>query len=92
MNDYQKRRFNESHGENDVQHRFGQEDCHVGLCLQERYQRYTESAAIYICRDLLQERARIAIYDPRVPESQVRADLHEVFAISLAWWQRETAG
>jgi UDPglucose 6-dehydrogenase len=37
-----------------------------------------ESAAIYVCRDLLEERASLAIYDPRVRESQVRADLEGV--------------
>ena len=34
-----------------------------------------ESAAIYVCRDLLEERARITIYDPQVSIEQVRKDL-----------------
>ena len=34
-----------------------------------------ESAAIYICRDLLSERARLKIYDPQVSEQQIREDL-----------------
>ncbi len=38
-----------------------------------------ESAAIYVCRDLLRERARLVIYDPQVAESQIRKDLEQVF-------------
>ncbi|MEZ6136375.1 MAG: UDP binding domain-containing protein [Pirellulaceae bacterium] len=34
-----------------------------------------ESAAIYVCRDLLRERARLHIYDPRVKKDQIVADL-----------------
>ena len=37
-----------------------------------------ESAAIYVCRDLLLEKAKLSIYDPQVSEAQVRADLREV--------------
>ncbi len=38
-----------------------------------------ESAAIYVCRDLLLEKARLSIYDPRVSEQQVLEDLEYVF-------------
>jgi UDPglucose 6-dehydrogenase len=38
-----------------------------------------ESAAIYVCRDLLEEGARLVIYDPRVSEKQIRDDLLNVF-------------
>lgn len=34
-----------------------------------------ESAAIYVCRDLLRERARIHVYDPQVSKAQILADL-----------------
>lgn len=37
-----------------------------------------ESAAIYVCRDLLLEKARLSIYDPRVSEAQIRHDLRAV--------------
>jgi UDPglucose 6-dehydrogenase len=36
-----------------------------------------ESPAIYVCRDLLQEHAHLAIYDPQVSPDQIRADLIE---------------
>ena len=35
-----------------------------------------ESAAICICRDLIEEFANLAIYDPKVPASQVYRDLN----------------
>jgi UDPglucose 6-dehydrogenase len=34
-----------------------------------------ESAAIYVCRDLLRERAALSIFDPQVDEAQIRRDL-----------------
>jgi UDPglucose 6-dehydrogenase len=34
-----------------------------------------ESAAIYICRDLIDEQANVAIYDPKVTAKQIRQDL-----------------
>jgi UDPglucose 6-dehydrogenase len=38
-----------------------------------------ESAAIYICRDLLLEKAKLSIYDPQVGEDQIMRDLEAVF-------------
>ena len=37
-----------------------------------------ESAAIYVCRDLLLEKAKLSIYDPRVDKAQVLKDLQAV--------------
>ncbi|MEM7387881.1 MAG: UDP binding domain-containing protein, partial [Verrucomicrobiota bacterium] len=37
-----------------------------------------ESAAIYVCRDLLNEQARLAIYDPKVPAEQIYRELRHV--------------
>jgi UDPglucose 6-dehydrogenase len=34
-----------------------------------------ETAAIAVCRDLLAEGARVYVYDPQVPEAQIRADI-----------------
>ncbi len=34
-----------------------------------------ESAAIYVCRDLLMEKAHLHVYDPKVDEESIRADL-----------------
>ena len=38
-----------------------------------------ESAAIYVCRDLLLEKARLSIYDPQVTKAQIVANLEAVF-------------
>ncbi len=42
-----------------------------------------ESAAIYVCRDLLEERARLTIYDPQVEPKQI------LFAVI---WNTPSAG
>jgi len=34
-----------------------------------------ESAAISVCRDLLIERARVTVYDPKVPAEEIRRDI-----------------
>ena len=75
MNDYQKRRF----ASNMVKTMFNTvSDKQIGM-LGWAFKKDTndtrESAAIYVCRDLLLERARIHVYDPQVSESHIRADL-----------------
>lgn len=75
MNDYQKRRFSEDM----VKTMFNTvSDKKIGIwgfAFKKDTNDTRESAAIYICRDLLRERARLCIYDPRVPEQQMRDDL-----------------
>jgi UDPglucose 6-dehydrogenase len=34
-----------------------------------------ESAAIFVCRDLIAEQARVAVYDPKVPAGDIRRDV-----------------
>lgn len=80
MNDYQKRRFTERMVKTMFNTVSDKKIAMWGFAFKKDTNDTRESAAIYICRDLLQERARIAIYDPRVPESQIRGDLLEVFA------------
>ena len=38
-----------------------------------------ESAAILICKDLLEEGANLIIRDPKVDKSQIKNDLEKVF-------------
>ncbi|TWU59866.1 UDP-glucose 6-dehydrogenase [Rubripirellula tenax] len=75
MNDYQKRRF----AEGIVRTMFNTvSDKKIGVwgfAFKKDTNDTRESAAIYVCRDLLRERARVTIYDPRVSEKQIRADL-----------------
>ncbi|MEM1226946.1 MAG: UDP-glucose 6-dehydrogenase [Planctomycetota bacterium] len=78
MNDYQKQRF----VQRIVRTMFNTvSDKKIGIwgfAFKKDTNDTRESAAIYVCRDLLREKARLSIYDPRVPESQIRADLAAV--------------
>lgn len=75
MNDYQKRRF----ARNVVTTLFNtvsdKKIAVLGFAFKKDTNDTRESAAIYICQDLLEEQAKLAIYDPKVPESVIRADL-----------------
>ena len=79
MNDHQKRRFSERI----VKTMFNTvSDKKIGIwgfAFKKDTNDTRESAAIYVCRDLLQERARLSIYDPRVPEDQIRQELVSAF-------------
>ena len=75
MNDYQKKRF----VENIVKTMFNTVSDKAiavwGWAFKKDTNDSRESPAIYICRDLLRERGRLNIYDPRIGEAQIRADL-----------------
>ncbi len=47
----------------------------LGFAFKQDTNDTRESPAIRVCRDLLEEGAILQIYDPQVPEAQVRADL-----------------
>lgn len=75
MNDYQKRRFSQ----NVLSHLFNtvtdKKIALFGFAFKKDTNDTRESAAIYVGRDLLEERAQLAIYDPKVSEEQIRKDL-----------------
>jgi UDPglucose 6-dehydrogenase len=80
MNDYQKRRF----AANIVRTMFNTvSDKRIaiwGWAFKKDTNDTRESAAIYVARDLLRERAKLVVYDPQVGESQMRADLERAMA------------
>jgi UDPglucose 6-dehydrogenase len=80
LNDYQKRRF----ATNIVKTLFNTvSDKQIaiwGWAFKKDTNDTRESAAIYVSRDLLQERARLHVYDPRVPRQQILADLKYAMA------------
>ncbi|MFK7735091.1 MAG: UDP-glucose 6-dehydrogenase [Pirellulaceae bacterium] len=78
MNDYQKRRFAQKIVKTLFNTVSDKKIAMWGWAFKKDTNDTRESAAIYVCRDLLLERARIAVYDPQVPESQIRADLEYV--------------
>ena len=76
MNDHQKRRF----AANIVKTLFntvsGKEITLLGWAFKKDTNDTRESAAIYVADELLNERANIKVYDPKVPEHKVYADLN----------------
>ncbi len=78
INDYQKRRFSQKIVRTLFNTVSDKKICMLGWAFKKDTNDTRESAAIYVCRDLLTERARVEVYDPRVSESQIRADLEEI--------------
>jgi UDPglucose 6-dehydrogenase len=78
MNDYQKRRFTQRMLDamfNTVSHK---RIAILGYAFKKDTNDTRESAAIYVCRDLLEEQAHLAIYDLKVPASEI----HETLGVS----------
>ncbi|MDP4776645.1 MAG: UDP-glucose 6-dehydrogenase [Opitutales bacterium] len=75
MNDYQKHRF----GRRVLSSMFNtvsdKKIAVLGFAFKKDTNDTRESAAIYVCRDLLEEQANIAIYDPKVSAAQIYKDL-----------------
>lgn len=76
MNDYQKHRF----GRRIIATLFNtvadKKIAVLGFAFKKDTNDTRESAAIYVCGDLLEEQANVAIYDPKVSESRIREDLN----------------
>lgn len=83
MNDYQKRRFSTRMVRTMFNTVSDKRIAVLGFAFKKDTNDTRESAAIHVCRDLLEERAKIAIYDPRVPESQIREELRLSFADAM---------
>lgn len=66
MNDLQKRRFSERMVKTLFNTVSGKRLAVFGYAFKKDTNDIRESAAIYVCRDLLEEQARLAIYDPKV--------------------------
>lgn len=75
MNDYQKRRFS-TRIVNTMFNTVSDKKIAVwGFAFKKDTNDTRESAAIYVCRDLLEERARLTIYDPQVSLEQIKQEL-----------------
>ncbi len=75
MNDYQKRRFAENIITTLYNTVSGKKIVFYGWAFKKNTNDTRESAAIYVADTLLDERAEIVVYDPKVPEKQIYADL-----------------
>ena len=75
MNDYQKRRFTQRMTHQMFRTVSDKRLAVWGFAFKKDTNDTRESAAIYVCRDLLEERAHLRIYDPKVNEAQIRQEL-----------------
>lgn len=76
MNDYQKNRFTERILQALFHTVSGKRIAIFGFAFKKDTNDTRESAAIYVCRDLLSEQAVLSIYDPRVSSKQIHRDLN----------------
>ena len=92
MNDYQKRRFCQRMIRA-MFHTVSDKTISIwGFAFKKDTNDTRESAAIYVCRDLLEERARIRIYDPKVSEDQVKMELNYVMQPEAAKFGGDVKG
>ena len=75
MNDYQKRRFSNKIVQTLYNTVSGKKITFLGWAFKKDTNDTRESAAIYVADDLVNEQAQIAVYDPKVSEKKVLADL-----------------
>ena len=76
MNDFQKHRFARRVVSTLFNTVSDKKIAVLGFAFKKDTNDTRESAAIYICQDLIEEFANLAIYDPKVPASQVYRDLN----------------
>lgn len=77
MNDWQKTRFSRRIVSTLFNTVSGKRIAILGFAFKKDTNDTRESAAIYICRDLIKEQATVAVYDPQVDPAQMKADLLE---------------
>ncbi len=75
MNDYQKRRFVNRIVKALFNTVSGKKIAVLGFAFKKDTNDTRESAAIYVCRDLLMEQAHLSIYDPKVSAETIFRDL-----------------
>lgn len=75
MNDYQKHRFAKNIIDTLFNTVSGKKIAFLGWAFKKDTNDTRETAAMYVADELLQDRAEIHIYDPKVTEEQVFADL-----------------
>ena len=75
MNDYQKHRFAKNIIDTLFNTVSGKKIAFLGWAFKKDTNDTRESAAIYVADELLQDRAEIHVYDPKVPAEKIYADL-----------------
>jgi len=75
MNDWQKSRFSARIVNDLFSTVTGKHIAVLGFAFKKDTNDTRETAAIAVCQNLLREGAKVVVYDPRVPEAQIRADV-----------------
>ncbi len=75
MNDHQKKRFVDKIVKTLFNTVSGKKIAILGFAFKKDTNDTRETAAIYVCRDLIEEQAHVCIYDPQVPAEKIYADL-----------------
>jgi UDPglucose 6-dehydrogenase len=75
INDWQKHRFSARIVRDLFSTVTGKQIAVLGFAFKKDTNDTRETAAIAVCRDLLQEGARVVVFDPRVPEDQIRSEV-----------------
>lgn len=75
MNDYQKYRFARQIIESLFNTVSGKKIAVLGWAFKKDTNDTRESPAIYVAKELLEDRAQVHVYDPKVPEKQIRSDI-----------------
>jgi UDPglucose 6-dehydrogenase len=75
MNDHQKRRFSNKIVQTLYNTVAGKKITFLGWAFKKDTNDTRESAAIYVADDLINEQAKIAVYDPKVSRKKIVADL-----------------
>jgi UDPglucose 6-dehydrogenase len=76
MNDHQKKRFASRIIQTSYNTVNGKKIAFLGWAFKKDTNDTRESAAIYVADHLLNEQAKIAVYDPKVEENQIHGDLN----------------
>ncbi|MFD2939541.1 UDP-glucose 6-dehydrogenase [Flavobacterium notoginsengisoli] len=76
MNDHQKRRFSNKIVQTLYNTVADKKIAFLGWAFKKDTNDTRESAAIYVADDLINEQAKISIYDPKVPRTKMLADLN----------------
>jgi UDPglucose 6-dehydrogenase len=75
MNDHQKKRFSNKIIQTLYNTVADKKITFLGWAFKKDTNDTRESAAIYVANDLISEQAKIAVYDPKVPQKKILADL-----------------
>jgi UDPglucose 6-dehydrogenase len=75
LNDWQKSRFSGRIVQTLFNTVAGKRIVILGFAFKKDTNDTRESPAIYVCRDLIREKATVAVFDPKVTPAKIKADL-----------------